>query len=157
MKRLAVALAALALATPAHAAFDPVAFFSGKSHGEGKLKVVLQPTKTISVDSEGKVEPDGTLLLTQRVVEEGKSPRIRHWRLRRASPTHFTGTLTDATGPVTVDLIGERARIRYNGKNHLAFEQWLTPEGPGTVLNTMRVKRFGIVVAHFTETIRKLD
>lgn len=157
MKRLAVMVAAISLAAPAHAAFDPVAFFSGKSHGEGKLKVFLQSTKTISVDSEGMVGPDGTLLLTQRVVEEGKPPRIRHWRLRRASATQFTGTLTDAAGAVTVDLIGERARIRYTGKDDLEFEQWLTPQGSDTVVNRMRVKRFGIVVAHFTETIRKLD
>ena len=157
MKHFVLTVAALAIAVPAHAAFDPVAFFKGKTHGDGKLKVVLKPTKSVSVDSEGHVEADGTLVLTQRVHEEGKPPRVRHWRLRKTSPTHFEGTLSDAVGPVSVDLIGDRARIRFNGKNHLKFEQWLTPKSKTVVLNTMRVKRLGIVVAHFTETIRKAD
>ena len=47
--------------------------------------------------------------------------------------------------------------IRYKGKDHLNFEQWLTPTGPRTVSNRMKVKRFGIIVAHLDEVIRKLD
>ena len=157
MKHFALTIAALAMAVPAHAAFDPVAFFKGKTHGDGKLKVLLKPSKTVSVDSDGHVEADGTLVLTQRVLEEGKPPRVRHWRLRRTSSTHFEGTLTDAIGPVAVDLIGDRARIRFSGKNQLKFEQWLAPQSKTVVLNTMRVKRFGVTVARFTETIRKTD
>jgi hypothetical protein len=157
LKHFALTIAALAMAVPAHAAFDPVAFFKGKTHGDGTAKVILKPSKSVSVDSEGHVEPDGTLVLNQRVMEEGKPARVRHWRLRKTSPTHFEGTLSDAVGPVSVDLIGNRARIRFDGKNHLKFEQWLTPKSDRVVLNTMRVKRLGIVVAHFTETIRKAD
>jgi hypothetical protein len=157
LKHFVLTIAALSIAVPAHAAFDPVAFFKGKTHGEGKVKVLLKPAKTVSVDSEGHVEADGTLVLTQRVLEQGKPPRTRHWRLRRTSPTHFQGTLTDAVGPVAVDLIGDRARIRFSGKNHLKFEQWLAPQSKTVVLNTMRVKRLGLTVAHFTETIRKSD
>jgi hypothetical protein len=157
LKHFALTIAALAMAAPASAAFDPVAFFKGKTHGEGQAKVILKPSKSVSVDSEGHVEPDGTLVLNQRVLEEGKPPRVRHWRLRKTSPTHFEGSLSDAVGPVVVDLIGDRARVRFSGKNHLKFEQWLTPKSKSVVLNTMRVKRLGIVVAHFTETIRKVD
>ena len=36
-------------------------------------------------------------------------------------------------------------------KDHLDFDQWLTPVGPTQVRNKMRVKRFGITVAHFDE------
>jgi hypothetical protein len=157
MIRLLPVVVLLALAAPAQAAFDPVAFFKGKSHGQGELKIIFQSPKTISVDSEGKTEPDGTLVLSQKVQEEGKPPRLRSWRLRRTSPTHFEGTLTDAAGPVSVDLIGGKARIRYTMKNHMSVEQWLTETAPGTVANQMKVRRFGVIVAHFNETIRKLD
>ena len=153
------ALAALLLisASSAQAAFNPVDFFRGRTQGEGTLKVVLKPAKTIRVDSVGTTEKDGSLLLTQRIHEPGKAPRTRYWRLRETGPNRFEGTLTDATGPVRVDVHGERVRIRYRGKDHLDFEQWLTPAGATRVNNEMRVRRFGIVVARFSEVIRKLD
>lgn len=146
---VAVALAAAAL--------NPIEFFRGRSHGEGTLKVLFQKPKRISVDSEGRVQPDGALLLTQVIHESGKRARTREWRMRQTSPTRFDGTLTDAAGPVRVELVGQRIRINYTGKDHLAFEQWLTLAGPRQVNNRMRVKRFGITVAQFNEVIRKLD
>jgi len=153
------ALAALLLisASSAQAAFNPVEFFRGRTQGEGTLKVLLKSAKIIRVDSTGTSEKDGSLLLTQRIHEPGKAPRTRSWRLRETAPDRFEGTLTDAAGPVRVNVEGERVRIRYRGKDHLDFEQWLTPAGPSRVHNEMRVRRFGIVVARFSEVIRKLD
>ena len=40
-----------------------------------------------------------------------------------------------------------RVRIRYKDKDHLDFDQTLTPAGARTVRNRMTVKRFGITVA----------
>ena len=77
--------------------------------------------------------------------------------MRQEGPERFVGTLTDAVGPVRVDVNATSVRIRYTGQNHLAFDQVLTPAGPREVRNAMRVKRFGIVVAHFNEVIRKTD
>jgi hypothetical protein len=152
-----LAAAALCVHTPVLAAFDPVEFFRGKTEGSGKLKIIFEATKRVDVKSEGYVEKDGTLVLSQRVHQEGQDPRQRYWRLRRIGPTRFTGTITDAAGPVTVDLVGDKARIRYTMKNNMTVEQWLTPSGVRTVSNQMKVRRFGLIVARFTETIRKLD
>jgi hypothetical protein len=154
--RLALALLLL-VAAPAHAAFNPVEFFRGRTHGDGTLKALFQAPKRMSVDSQGRAEKDGSLLLEQTIHEPGKPPRIRYWRLRQTGPERYDGTLTDAAGPVRVDVAGDRIRIRYRGKDHLDFEQWLAPAGTHEVSNTMRVKRFGITVAHFEEIIRKLD
>ena len=151
------ATAALSLSVPAEAAFNPVDFFRGRTHGDSQLKVIFQAPKTIKVDSVGRSEPDGSLVLEQVINEPGKPPRTRYWRLRETGPGRFAGTLTDAAGAVRIDLLGERLRIRYKGKDHLNFEQWLTPTGPRTVSNRMKVKRFGIIVAHLDEVIRKLD
>jgi hypothetical protein len=148
---------ALSVASPARARFDPVEFFRGHSEGRGELKILLQSPVRVDVKSEGRTEKDGTLLLIQRIHQHGQEPRTRYWRLKRQSATHFTGTLTDAGGPVTVDVIGERARIRYRMKNRMSVEQWLTPAGRNIVSNQMRVRRFGVVVARLSETIRKLD
>jgi hypothetical protein len=157
MRAAAAAALALVAASPAHAAFDPIEFFRGRTHGEGTLKVIFQSPKTIKVDSVGSIERDGSLRLEQTVHEPGKPPRIRFWHLRQAGPGRYEGTLTDAAGPVRVELHGERIRIRYKGKDHLDFDQWLTPVTAREVDNQMRVKRFGIIVARFHEVIRKLD
>jgi hypothetical protein len=147
----------LTVAVPAQAEFNPVEFFHGHTRGEGVLRVIFQSQKRISVDSEGVAEKDGSLLLKQTIHEPGKPPRSRSWHFRQTGPNRYEGTLTDAAGPVRVDVAATSVRIRYKGKDHLDFDQVLTPAGPREVQNRMRVKRFGIVVAHFDETIRKLD
>lgn len=155
--RLLLALLLLVVAAPAHPEFNPVEFFSGRTHGEGTLKIIFQPPKRLSDDSEGRTESDGSLLLRQVIHEPGKPPRTRYWKLRQTGPNRFAGTLTDAASPVRVDVAGNGIRIRYKGKDHLDFDQWLTPAGPKEVKNSMRVRRFGFTVARFEEVIRKLD
>ena len=156
MKAL-LAFLLVALAQPAHAAFNPVDFFRGKTRGDGVLKIIFQSAKRMSVDSEGRTEKDGSLLLEQTIHEPGKPPRTRYWRLRETGPNRYEGSLTDAASAVRVDVDKDSVRIRYKGKDHLDFDQLLTPDGPRQVHNSMRVKRFGFTVAHFEETIRKLD
>jgi hypothetical protein len=153
----AVAALLLLLAAPADAAFNPVDFFRGHTRGEGTLKVIFQPAKQIRVDSFGRAEKDGSLLLEQTIHEPGKPARSRSWRFRQTGSNRFDGTLTEAAGPVRVDVAGDTVRIRYKAKNHLEFDQSLTPDGPRQVRNQMRVKRFGLIVARFSEVIRKLD
>ena len=155
--RIFIPLLALTSATAASAAFNPVEFFRGTSHGTGVLKVIFQSPKTIRVESAGSTAKDGSLILKQVIDEPGKPARTRYWHMRQDGPGRFVGTLTDAAGPVRVDVKGDSVRIRYTGQNHLDFDQVLTPAGPREVRNAMRVKRFGIVVAHFNEVIRKTD
>jgi hypothetical protein len=156
--RFAAALSALVVfASPAQAEFNPVDFFRGRTHGDGTLKIIFQSAKTMTVDSEGSTEKDGSLLLKQVIHEPGKPPRIRYWRMRQTGPHSFAGTLTDASGPVRVDVAGDQVRIRYTATNNLDFDQVLTPAGPREVRNAMKVKRFGFTVAHYNEVIRKLD
>jgi hypothetical protein len=156
--RAAAALSALLLvAAPAQAAFNPVEFFRGRSHGDGTLKIIFQSTKKMTVDSFGSTEKDGSLLLKQVIHEPGKAARTRYWRMRQTGAHSFAGTLTDAAGPVRVDVDGNQVRIRYTAKDNLDFDQLLTPNGPREVRNEMKVRRFGITVAHFNEVIRKLD
>lgn len=152
-----VAFAALAAATPAGAAFNAIEFFRGRTHGEATLKEILKAPKTIRVDSFGYEEKDGTLVVRQVINEPGKPARTRFWRLRQTGPGRYDGTLTDAASRVRIEQTGDAIRIRYRDKNHLDFDQRLSPVGPGQVRNRTKVKRFGITVAHLDEVIRKLD
>jgi hypothetical protein len=155
--KAALALAALIIAAPAQAAFNPVDFFRGHTHGTGTLKVIFSASKRIQVDSLGVQEKDGSLVLKQIIHEPGKDARTRYWRLRQTRPNRFQGTLTDAAGPVLVEQTGNNLRIRYTAPNHLNFDQTLEPVSATEVRNHMRVKRFGIIVARFEEVIRKAD
>ena len=75
-----------------------------------------------------------------------KPARVRYWRMRQTGPNRFEGTLTDAASPVRVDVDGDSVRIRYTGKDHLDFDQLLTPAGEREVRNSMRVKRAYILL-----------
>lgn len=147
---------ALLLAAAA-AQFDPVAFFQGRTQGVGTLKAAFQKSKTIRVESVGASQKDGTLLLTQVIHEPGKAPRTRLWRIRKEATGRYSGTLTDAKGPVRVDVEPTGIRIRYRDKDNLDFDQRLTATGPRQLHNRMTVRRFGLRVATFDEIIRKLD
>lgn len=155
--RIVLAAAALGAATPSHAAFNPVDFFRGHTHGDGWLKIILQSPKHMQVDNQGRPDKDGWLLLEQVIHEPGKPTRTRYWHLRETAPNRFEGTLTDAASPVRVDVMKDGIRIQYVGQNHLNFDQLLRPVSATEVHDVIRVKRFGITVAHFDETIRKLD
>jgi len=155
--RAALAASILLLAAGPAAAFNPVEFFRGKTHGEGMLKIIFQSPKKMTVDSEGRADKDGSLVLEQVVHEPGKPPRTRYWRLKQAAPDRYEGTLTDAATPVRVDVSKGGIRIRYTGKDHLNFDQLLKPISDTEIRDQIKITRFGITVAHFDETIRKLD
>jgi hypothetical protein len=163
--KAALALAALALAGCASVAdlpadpaatLDPIAFFTGRSHGEGRLHVLLSGDGRIRVDSVGCSDGKHGLILTQIIREGDKPPRKRIWRMRRAGPGRFTGELTDAAGPVEIAVQGPRATIRYTMKNGLAVTQHLAlQKDRRTILNRLVVSKFGIRLARLDETIRK--
>lgn len=154
---VAAALAAtLPSAATAKGPIDPIAFFTGRSHGEATLKVLLQPTTTVTVESIGKRGRNGTLILDQRVRQEGKEAKSRRWVLRRLAPGRYTGTLSDAVGPVTVTSDTQAVHIRYEMKDGLQVEQTLTPQERGRVMdNLMRVRKLGLIVATLQERIEK--
>jgi hypothetical protein len=156
--RLAAIPLALALASttgPAFA-FDPIGFFTGPSHGTGRIEEIFKPTRSVSVDSIGRAERDGTLVLKQRVKIDGEPPRDRVWRLRQIGPGRYAGTLTDAIGPVTAEMAGKSILISYRMKGNLKVSQTLTPLTGGQVVqNRMIIRKFGLKVASLTERIEK--
>lgn len=140
----------------ASAPFDPVTWFTGASHGEGILHKLLGSPVRTSVESVGRPDDSGGLVLDQIIREGDKPERKREWTMRRVGHGRFTGTLTDASGPVDVTVAGARATIRYPMKGGLEVRQQLALQTDGTtVLNRLSVRKFGLEVAHLDETIRK--
>ena len=139
-------------------AFPVMRFFEGRTEGRGTLKVMMKAPVPIAVESRGRVEPDGSLVLVQKILEGNKPARTRSWRMREISPGRYTGALTDAVGPVSVQAKGSRLHISYRMKGGLDADQWLTlAPGGRSAHNQMTVRKFGLSVATVEETIRKLD
>jgi hypothetical protein len=161
---IAAALAVGGCATPStlpadpNARFDPRAFFTGRSHGEGTLHKIIGGDSKIVVDSIGRPDRRGGLVLDQNIRSGAKSPRQRRWIMRPSGPNRYTGTLSEAEGPVDVQVNGPRATIRYRMRGGIDIEQHLALQSDGrTLLNRLNARKFGIRVARLEETIRKLD
>ena len=156
-----LALAACTAAAPPEAeqqgpAVDPVAFFTGPSHGDGRLDQIMKGVRTVTVDSVGTPEADGSIRLAQHIDTQGDAPRDRVWRLRMVAPGRYAGSLTDANGPVETVAIGRAIRIRYPMKSGLQVEQWLVALPGGKALdNRLSVTKWGMNVASLHERIEK--
>lgn len=151
--------AALLTATPATAAgFDPFAFFSGSTRGDGTLKVALKGTERFNVESHGRADGKGGFVLEQVVRQGSKPPKQRRWFLREVAPNTLVGTISDSPGTVRGRVVGNSLVLNYPVKGGLRAEQVMTPQGNGrTVRNNIVVRKLGIIVAKVSEIIRKLD
>jgi hypothetical protein len=151
-------LAFLALVAAPSVPLDLAAFFNGRTHADNVLKVVFHGPEKLVVDSVGKRE--GNEFVQVDTVHEGDKPvRTRVWRTREIAPGHFTGTLSDAIGPVDIVVSGTTATIRYlmsDGRLKIV-QQMLLVDGGRALSNHVVAKKFGLSFAHVDGTIRKLD
>jgi hypothetical protein len=142
----------------AQRATDPFSFFEGVTESDGTLKVVMHKPQHTRAVGRGEVERDGSLSLVQRVEDEGRAPYIRRWVIRQVAPGRFVGTMSEATGPVTIDEVGDRFRFRLVMKGGLSVEQWLTPlPGGRSASSSMTIRKFGITVASSQGLVRKVS
>lgn len=158
--RFAVAVPALLAASPCASAqiqVDPLRFFEGRTETVGTVKVMFRkPYNTRSIGV-GRIERDGSLTLVQRVEDEGKEAHERRWHVKQTAADRFSGTMTEAVGPVVIDRVGERYRFRFKMKGNLAAEQIMLPlPGGRAARSSVKVKRMGITVATTEGTIRKI-
>ncbi len=134
---------------------DPVGFFTGATSGAGRLKVVLADARAIRIESRGTADGKGGIMIDQTVIERGKPDRVRRWNLRPLPGNRVTGTLSDAASAVSGELAGNRLHLAYRMKGGLVAQQYLYLQPNGTLLNRMTMRKLGIVVARFDETIVK--
>jgi hypothetical protein len=156
----ALAIAAVSVASAASAApptLDMIDFFTGRTHGENTMNQPFVGPTPLIVDSVGRM--DGAEFVLIDTVREGKKPvRTRKWIMRESGPSHFKGTLTDATGPVDIAVSGNGAVIRYTMKGGLKIEQVLELQPGGRMLkSTVIARKFGMRFATARGVIRKLD
>jgi len=155
---LLLVLAGAASAADPDPKLDMTGFFTGKTHADNVIKIALHGPHKLIVDSVGGRNKEGEFILIDNVQEEGKPPRKRTWAMHPVAPNHFTGSLSDASGPVDVTVAGSSAIIRYTMKDGgLKIEEQLTLQPNGTLSNHVTARKFGLKFATVDGTVRKLD
>lgn len=160
LPRLALAGTALMLGAPFASAQqpqdDPLQFFVGRTETHGTMKIMFKKAYRTSSVGEGRIESDGSLVLVQRVADDGQPPHERRWRVRETGPDRFAASMSEATSPVTIDKSGGRYRFRFTVNGNLSVEEWLTPmPGDRSASTVTTIRRFGMTVASGQSLIRK--
>lgn len=139
--------------------FSVERFFTGSTEGRGILKTAMSHGKNVQVHGTGHLEPDGTLMLDQRVEQIGAKEQHRQWHFNKVGANRYSGTLSDAAGPVTGEINGNCLHLFYKLQQHgLNTDQWLyLQQDQHVVLNRMIVRRLGLTVATLDETIRHVE
>ena len=140
---------------------DPLAFFAGPTRSRGVLEAASgAPSERFTVEGEGRTLPGGGFELIQRVAFQGKPERTRRWVLRRTGPHAYTGTLTDASGPVRAEAYGDLFHLSYplKGVPFGAMEQWLYLQPDHTtVVNEAVVRIAGVAIRRLSERISRVN
>jgi uncharacterized protein DUF3833 len=151
-------LLAASAPSPVERRLNPLDFFAGRTETDGTVKVIFKKAYHSRSLGQGRIEGDGSLTLVQRVEDEGKPAHQRRWRVRELGPGRYLGAMSEASGPVDIEQVGDRYRFRFTMNGHLSVEQWLTPLPGATAARTVsRIRRFGMTVATTEGTVRKLS
>ena len=137
-------------------AFDPITFFTGATDSTGSLKQAFSSAKATRVTGYGAMRGGGVFVLDQTMTVAGEKAKNRQWQLHQISPGHFGGTISDAKGPVTIDVTANRLLIKYTMLNGLKVESVLTIDAGGrSGHNVSVVRKWGMTAATLSETITK--
>lgn len=140
-------------------AMRPELFFAGSTTSSGVLEDASgAPTRRLHVRGTGAAQPDGSFRLDQSITFDTDPPTQRSWSLRPVDAHRYTGTLTDAAGPVEAEAFGDVFHLRYPMRSPAGgrMEQWLYLQPDGrTVVNEAIVRLLGVVVAHLSERITR--
>ena len=135
---------------------DPLHFFDGNTETVSTTKIIAQKSFVSHSLGMGRIGKDGELELVQHVNEQGRPEFDRFWRIRRIASGRFEGTMSEATGPVTIEKRGSNYLFRFRLKDDLAVEEWLVPQSDTTVSMLVIIRKYGITVAHSKGWIRRL-
>ncbi|WP_395622238.1 hypothetical protein [Sphingomonas daechungensis] len=134
----------------------PLRFFEGATEMVSTVDLITREPYKARTIGQGKIQPDGSLVLVQRVEDEGKKPYQRRWHMKQVAPGRYVGTMSEARGPVTAEEVGDRFRFRFKLKGGVSVEQWIIPLAGGRAAHSLiTIKKLGIKVGSSTGMITR--
>ena len=135
---------------------DPLHFFEGNTLMVSTTKIITQKPYLTRSLGRGRIVNEGELLLVQHVNEVGRRQFDRYWHIREMAPGHFRGTMSEASGPVSIEKKGENYLFRFTLADNLKVEQWLIPQSESLVSVRVTIRKYGIPVVHSQGWIRRV-
>lgn len=122
------------------------------------MRKILSPPIQVTVRSHGVVDEEGILTLKQEVLEGEKPPRKRSWQIHRVDRNLYRGSLSDAKGPVTILVDGNRMHIAFTMEGGFPVDQYIFLAADGqSARNILVVSKLGMRVAVLEEDIVKIS
>ncbi len=146
-------------------AFDPIAFFTGRTSSDGVFENRSgNPARRFSTVCDGRRAAGGVLLLDQTFTYADGEIQHRHWRIQRVDAHRYAATANDVEGTASGEAYGNVFHWTYTVKlkpgnplYNVRLEQWMYLEnGSQTMLNRASVTKLGIQVAQVTEFFRRV-
>lgn len=128
--------------------FAPEAFFAGHLRSAGLFADRLGRVRSWFTAELRGAWDGGTLTFDETFTYEDGWTDRRRWALRRAGPGRWSGTATDAVGPVTAEEAGNAFHLRHTldlplrggGTRRLGFDQWFVRVAPDQALSRAAVR-----------------
>jgi hypothetical protein len=142
--------------------FDPVMFFEGPVHSWGVIENRKgSPQSRFRTEVEGRRTGD-TLTLTQHFFYEDGRTQQRVWQVRRADEHRFEATANDVADTALGEAYGNTFFWEYalelrpgNPLMNVQMHHWMYLQADGTVMNRVRVTKFGITLSQISEHFQR--
>jgi len=139
--------------------FDPLRFFSGHVRSWGVVENRSgEPTGTVVTDCDGRIEPDGGLVMSQRLTYGDGFSEAREWHMRRTGAGTYEATATGMVGTSQGTAAGRVFHLTWtldarpgNPLAKVAVDQWMYMEDGGAVVNRTTISKLGVTLASVTE------
>jgi hypothetical protein len=136
---------------------NPLRFWEGRTESSGVIKLIMHKPFHSHAIGVGQIRPDGSLRLVQRVEDEGKPPFDRIWQINAVGGGRYVGTMSQASGPVTIEDLGGKFRFRFKMPGAVYVEQWLYPNPDWkSARNELTFRKFGMQVGNSEGFVRKI-
>jgi len=143
-------------AAPERNAGDPLHFFEGNTLMVSTTRVIAQKPYLTRSSGRGRIVNNRELVLVQHVDEVGRRQFDRYWHIRELAPGQFGGTMSEASGPVSIEKRGENYLLRFALADDVKVEQWLLPQSDALVRVRVTIRKYGIAVGHSQGWIRRV-
>lgn len=133
-------------------------FFNGRTVASGLFEDRFgKVRRQFVVVIDGRVEPDGTLVLDEDFTYDDGEKQRRVWRLKQVAPGQYEGRANDVPGVARGTLAGNAFNFRYevdlkvgDSTWRVKFDDWMFLQPSGVILNRAWVYRWGFEIGSVT-------